>query len=295
MRERAVRIGKPVPLVGVISEPDQLDPGLPAVLIFNSGVMHHIGTCRLSVKLARAFAAVGNLAIRFDFSGIGDSEPRRGTAAFDESAPKEASEVMDYLEQKRGIKTFVVYGLCSGADAAYQTALRDSRVVGFAQIDPFCYRTPRYYVNYYLPRILVLERWISTIKRLFAVVSGRGGKPSAAEASGVDEEYFELPTYTRVFPPRDEIAAGLDKILNRKVANCVVFTGSEPDYNYESQYRDSFKEVPFGNLLKLNYMVDANHIITDPRHQGFVTQYLSEWLRDLNNKISGLEVDPSRR
>ena len=103
MRERAVRIGKPVPLVGVITEPEQMDPGRPAVIIFNSGVMHHVGACRLSVKLARAFSSIGSVVIRFDFSGIGDSESRRGAASFEESAPKEAGEVMDYLEKKRGI------------------------------------------------------------------------------------------------------------------------------------------------------------------------------------------------
>ena len=108
MRERAIRVGRPIPLVGVICEPVMVDSHRPGVLIFNSGVMHHIGSCRLSVKLARSFADNGIVSFRFDFSGIGDSGTRRGVAPFCESAPIEATEVMNYLEEKRGIKKFIL-------------------------------------------------------------------------------------------------------------------------------------------------------------------------------------------
>lgn len=286
VKERIVRVGKQAPLAGIISEPKELDVNKPAVIIFNSGVMHHIGSCRLSVKLARAFSNAGNLALRFDFSGIGDSEPRRGIAPFEESAPAEAMEVMDYLERKRGIKTFVLYGLCSGADAAYQTALLDNRVVGFAQIDPYCYRTPRYYFHYYASRFFVLERWLSSAKRLWKAVSGGKTTKNPAETAGVEEEYFELPSYVRVFPPRGQIAAGLSGIVKRGVANCVIFTGSEADYNYQSQYTDSFRDVGFGALLNLVYLNEANHIITDPRHQEVVVSMISRWIEDLSNNVT---------
>ena len=71
MKERALRIGRPTPLIGVVSEPEAFDPARPAVIILNSGIMHHVGACRLSVKLAREVAAKGLLAARFDYSGIG--------------------------------------------------------------------------------------------------------------------------------------------------------------------------------------------------------------------------------
>ncbi len=289
VKERAVRIGKPIPLVGIISEPSEFDPERPAVLLFNSGVMHHIGSCRLSVKLARAFASVGNLAIRFDFSGIGDSEPRRGTLSFEESAPKEAAEVMDYLQRKRGIKKFVLYGLCSGADAAFETALADERVIGFAQIDPYCYRTPRYHFNYYASRFFVLEHWISSAKRISRKINGAGDSKSPAEVAGIDEAYFEVPTYVRVFPPREQVANGLRKLVDRRVTNCVFVTGSEPDYNYEAQYVDSFKEISFGGLLECTYLVESNHIVTDPRHQSLVVDSMSKWLKGLSDTVIGAE------
>ena len=69
--------------------------------------MHHIGTCRISVKIARALAQQDFLALRFDFSGIGDSETGRGLIPFSESSSLEVSEVMDFLELKKGIKKFI--------------------------------------------------------------------------------------------------------------------------------------------------------------------------------------------
>ena len=83
MREKAVRFGKTKSLVGVVTEASNgagRDGG-PAVIMLNSGILHHVGACRLHVKLARALAPVGYTVMRFDHSGIGDSDARRETLA----------------------------------------------------------------------------------------------------------------------------------------------------------------------------------------------------------------------
>ena len=43
-------------MLGIECEPKNFDPDKPGVLLLNSGVIHHIGACRLSVKLARRIA-----------------------------------------------------------------------------------------------------------------------------------------------------------------------------------------------------------------------------------------------
>jgi hypothetical protein len=284
LRERALRIGKPTPLVGVATEPASFDPALPVVLVLNSGVMHHVGACRLSVKIARAVAARGLLAVRFDYSGIGDSEPRRGSDAFDEVSIRECAEVMDYIEKSRGANRFILYGLCSGADAAYNTALADERVVAIAQIDAYCYVTPRYYFEHYWPALLQGERWRSFLRRQRLKLTGRGGKPDSVAVSGVDEQYFEVPTYTRIFPPREQVAAGLKKLVGRGVHMYVNFTGGEPLYNYRGQYRDSFRGIGFGDLLNVDYYRETNHIITQPRHQAEVVANIAGWMDGVARK-----------
>lgn len=277
MKERALRMGKPIPLIGVSSEPDDFDPGRPVLLLLNSGVMHHVGACRLSVKIARAAAERGILAVRFDFSGIGDSEPRRGSEVFEEASRNECREVMDYLQKSRGVNQFILYGLCSGADAAYYSALVDDRVIGFAQIDAYCYTTWRYYFEYYWPLLLNSKRWRSFLRNQFKKMRGKTRKLSPGEAAGVEDQYFEIPTYTRVFPPREEVAAGLKKLIEQGVKMSVHFTGGEPDYNYTQQYRDSFRDVKFGDQLDLHYYPDTNHIVTQPAYQAQIVENIVSW------------------
>lgn len=274
MRERTIKVGKPIPLVGVVTEPDRPSQG-PAVLILNSGIMHHVGSCRMSVRLARAIAARGLVTLRFDYSGIGDSEPRGGGRPFRELAVAECVEVMDYLQKTRGHDQFLLYGLCSGADASYYAALADTRVVGISQFDPYCYVTARYYLEYYRPVIFDYRRWKAFIGNRFRKVL-REGQTRAGEAANHDQ-FFEVPTYTRVFPPRDEIAAGLRGLVNRGVRIQVNFPRG-PLYNYRTQFTDSFGDVPFRDQLELNFFPRANHIITQAEAQAEVLEAVSRWM-----------------
>src|SRR5688500_16341172 len=130
MREQAVRVGKTKSLVGIVTEASNGGrEGGPAVIMLNSGILHHIGACRLHEKLARALAPVGYTVMRFDHSGIGDSDARRETLPFEKSAVLDVQEAMDYLTATRGAREFVLMGLCSGADMSFKVAGADSRVV----------------------------------------------------------------------------------------------------------------------------------------------------------------------
>jgi len=273
IKERSLRIGTPVPLVGVTSEPAQFDLAKPAVIVLNSGVMHHVGACRLSVKIAREVAARGLLAVRFDYSGIGDSEPRRGSDSFEEVSLRECAEVMDHIQRTRGVKEFILYGLCSGADAAYNTALVDRRVVGMAQIDAYCYETTRFHLERYKQAATSPARVRSFIGRRIQRLLGR--RPDTPAQDAVDAQHFELPSYIRVFPPRERVAAGLRALVERGVKMHVIFTGSEQHYNYAAQYRASFPEVAFGNALTVDYLPEANHIITQPTYQRLVVEQIA--------------------
>lgn len=284
IRERSLRIGKPTPLVGIASEPGSFNPDLPAVLILNSGVMHHVGTCRLSVKIGRAIAASGLLAVRFDYSGIGDSEPRRGSQSFEESSIAETREVMDYLQKTRGVQHFVLYGLCSGADAAYITALADARVVGIVKIDPYCYRTWQYPLRYYAPLLLHGSRWKSFLSKKLTGLLGKSKSAAPNEVAGIDSQYFEVPTYTRRFPPRDQVAVGLQKLVDRGVGIYVIFTGGEPEYIYDQQYRQSFRDVDFRDLLRVSFYPETNHIITQIDYQQRVVNEIAQWICELTQK-----------
>ncbi len=279
MKERILRVGKPTPLIGIATEPTTFDPSRPALLILNSGVMHHVGACRLSVKIARSVAERGVLAVRFDFSGIGDSEPRRGAESFETTSLRECTEVMDYLEKNRGITQFIIFGLCSGADAAYNTALADKRVIAFSQIDAYCYVTPLFYFHHYFPVFFNYARWKRFLSNQF-----RGflkySTPNEASAPTETSENFEMPTYTRIFPPRETVARGLSELASRGVKMQVIFTGGERCYNHQGQFRYSFRDVDFRDYLSVEYFPETNHIITQPAQQCLVVETVSQWITE---------------
>ncbi len=132
MKEEAVLFGETKSLVGIVTDPPNGTGRRlgPAVILLNPGIVHRVGPGRIYVKIARALAAAGFVALRFDFSGIGDSGVRRDHLQFEKSAVREAQDAMDWLNATRGISHFILLGGCSGALVALQTACRDLRVVG---------------------------------------------------------------------------------------------------------------------------------------------------------------------
>src|SRR5690554_5437998 len=102
MREKALKLGKTASLAGVLTEPRAGSGGdRPGVLFLNSGILHHAGASRLYVKLARRLSAEGFTSLRFDFSGVGDSEARKDTLPFARAAVVEGREAMDFLQETR--------------------------------------------------------------------------------------------------------------------------------------------------------------------------------------------------
>jgi pimeloyl-ACP methyl ester carboxylesterase len=114
----------------VVTEPSQSDPAHPAVILLNSGIIHRVGPNRLYVELARRLAGLGFLVLRFDLSGIGDSQPRQDNVPFAKSSIQETHDAMDYLATTHGASRFILGGICLGAVVSCQTALGDHRVVG---------------------------------------------------------------------------------------------------------------------------------------------------------------------
>lgn len=140
MKEEAITFGRHCGLVGVVTSPDDAESKHinTAVVFLNAGIVHRVGAGRVYVKLARALASTGFIALRFDFSGIGDSVIRGDNLTFAKSAIAETREAMDLLTTRRGIRDFILLGGCSGARIAFDTACSDPRVSGALLINfPF--------------------------------------------------------------------------------------------------------------------------------------------------------------
>ncbi len=276
MMERAVQFGTQATLAGVLTEPSgDAREGAPAMVLINSGILHKVGSCRLYVMLARTLAEAGYITLRFDLSGLGDSDVRRDALSFEQSSVLETIDAMDYLQRVRGVSRFVLAGLCSGADVAHMTAIGDARVVGMASIDARTHVTPAYWWHNYAPKLLDGSAW----KRWISVRFGAGRRARRlAETAAPDESSFEMPTYIREIPPRDEMARDLRTIVGRGTRLLYLFTDGLDFYNHEGQHRRAFRDVPFGSGMTECHLRGADHIVTDLALQRRVIDLHVEWM-----------------
>jgi pimeloyl-ACP methyl ester carboxylesterase len=275
IREQVVQFGASAKLTGIVTLPRRATPDRPVLILLNSGILHHVGSCRLHVRVARALAEAGFTALRFDFSGIGDSEPRRDTLVFEESAPLEVQEAMNYLSSSRGARSFILMGLCSGADMAHLTAVCDERVRGVVQIDPWAYRTPMYWVHHYASRVF---RWSAWRHWATVRVNRVAGGPLREASLRDDAVEYDVPKYVRRFPERSAVERDLRALTVRGVRTLAIFTSGQSDiYNHEGQYRRAFAQVPFNGLLDERFLHHADHIITGLEDQRQVIDLTCRW------------------
>lgn len=281
MKERVARFGSASPLVGIVTEPpgEARGRGGPAVIFLNSGLLHRVGGSRMHVRMARALAADGTTCLRFDYSGLGDSETRRDSLPFEQSGVLETIEAMDYVARTKGATRFVLAGLCSGADMAFWTALEDPRVVGIFQIDPFDYHTPRFYLHRYGHKAFTLRPWLNILTGHSHLGRWVKDRVVGATTEGPGAELVQSP-YDRAFPPRVVVAGGLAKLTGRGVRIYALFTGGR-EHSYQGQFRDAFRDVDLAGCVTERYHPDADHLVTDLAHQRWLDAELLAWVREL--------------
>ncbi len=252
--------------MGVWSVPEQeIDPRLrPTFVFLNAGLVHRVGPSRTYVNLSRRLAEDGFSSLRFDHGGIGDSFNRRDTLSFEEGGAHEVVTAMDYVATECGSSSFVLVGLCSGARMALKVGASDPRVVGVVSLDGQTFRTWRFWVHRYrLRRRSVLGALALRFRALAA------HQPPARPPSGV-------PTYS--MPSKEVVARDLQALVSRGAHQYWIFTGSFPEwYNYLRQHQHAFRNIDFGDLLRVDYMPEAKHVLTTLADQRSVVGNVAKW------------------
>ncbi len=271
MHEKALSLGEHKSLAGILHDPANRKSEV-AFVMSNAGLIHRVGPNRMSVKLARALGAHGFASIRFDISGLGDSLPRMDGLPYHQCRFEDSKSVMDYFEAKMGIRRFVTLGLCTGADLAFRTAVRDPRVVGAVLLDGYCYRTPRYYIHHYWPRLLRWQSWWNVLKRSGLAMQRRRQRSFYDAPAG-------LSGYVMDLPPRAEAEAMLRQLIARNVKLLFTFSrGQIESYNYASQFGDMYPSVD-ADKVDVEFWPDMDHTITLLSHQQRLIDAVTRWSR----------------
>lgn len=116
--------------VGILHQAD----GETGVLVIVGGPQYRVGSHRQFLLLARALAAAGIPAMRFDYSGMGDSE---GHFPGFEHADAEIRTAIDaFFAHAPGLERVVLWGLCEAASAIMFYGHQDQRVAGAVLLNP---------------------------------------------------------------------------------------------------------------------------------------------------------------
>jgi dienelactone hydrolase len=295
-RERVVRFGRGQGLVGILTVPRSVRPGVPHVVFVNAGIVHRVGPNRLYVDMARALASLGYPVLRFDLSGIGDSAAADDGAllsggslsgaslsggSLNDSAVADVQTALDFLAESRDAASFLLFGLCSGANYSLLTAFADPRVVGTMLIDPTTSRTRRGEMIHLARRLRHLATWGTLLTlRHPAWRRSLGHLRSLAVLRAATEESGERAAPTEQAPSKADVCASLQRLVDRGVELMMVFTGGVNQvYNYRGQLFDLLPAgFDFRGRLRLEYMPRTDHTVSDGPSRAQLFAAVGEWI-----------------
>jgi pimeloyl-ACP methyl ester carboxylesterase len=272
VQERIAHFGQPKTLVGVVSLPASSAATRDhAVVIVNVGVIHRVGPNRLHVQLARQLASDGFVTLRFDLSGIGDSEPRRDRVVPD-AVRQDVSDALSYLQASFKATSFVLVGLCSGANTSLRFARLHPGVVAAVLLDPYFCKTPGFYLRHYGRRLLRWESWRNAL-------TGRGGHWRMRDSL---EESQTPPGDGLIAPPRvipkAEMEEGIAELTERGVQLLHVFTGGHEGYNHKGQFWEAFPRFRGKPGIQVEFLASSDHTFRRSANRRAVIALIRDWL-----------------
>ena len=274
MKEHALLFGESRSLVGILTESIDRDISkkLPAVIILNTGLVHHIGPNRLSVKLARCLAESGFVVFRVDFSGIGDSPVGSDNMPIFERWIKETRAAMDMVAEQRGIDRFIVLGNCSGAAVSFLTARTDPRVAGAVLINLQGEKT---LLRYFLKLALFNPKvWLRIIKGSVKV-----SFVSSALASFIHDRFTRK---TADSYGSSEIVADFEVLKSLSIDLLLVYSEWDPGLSYfKAKLRKKLSSLSLDGKLKVEVIPGINHSFGLLRGQEDLIRRVSSWASEI--------------
>ena len=273
--EVAVLLGEQRSLVGIVTRPGTPPPpGDPAIVILNAGVIHRVGHHRMAVTMSRTLARAGYLTLRFDFSGIGDSEPSSDKLSPVESCLADIKHTLDWLEQNSEVSRIILVGLCSGADHAILSGHTDARVVALVLMDPSFPATARYYLHSIARQLMRLRNWSK-------LLTGR----SRLVKMWVEQLLCSVLPKWRSRPitiGNIQFHAYLEQCYKSSVEHGIqmlaVLTEDTTRQTYREQMIDAFPNVSFGTKLRLEWLPGSDHTFMREVDRSRLNRLILEWL-----------------
>ena len=242
LREQVLAIeGPDGPVLGILTEPLGGHVEMCALLI-NAGAQRRTGPNRMWVQIARRWAARGVPTLRFDLSGIGDSDGDAAALVLVASIYKaayglEARAALDALAARGLPQRFVVLGLCAGGYWSLQTALADERVRAAILLNPRSliwdegiYGARR--VRELRERLFLVSTWRKALRGELTLArhleTARALARRAARGSSTVRARLGATEQSESLDRTTALAGIFDSLGERDQRALLLFTGAEP-------------------------------------------------------------------
>jgi alpha-beta hydrolase superfamily lysophospholipase len=277
MREVVARFGSGAGLAGIFTEPDAAlrSTARPNVLLWNVGIHHRIGPNRIFVDLARELARRGFTCLRFDLSGLGDSETNRTDARSDvDRACADIRAAMQHSIERTGSRGVLLIAFCSGVDAAHAVSTSDANVVGLVNIEGYRYPTPRFYARYPM-RFLDTSRWDRLLRLRFPKLLPEEVRDFAT-STGARETVF-----VRELVEQSQFREDIRRMISRGTKLLYIYAGRDSTYSYRDQLLDALDSAELREALDIEYYPEADHLFFIQRDRDKVVRNIALWAQRL--------------
>ena len=289
-------------LFGIVHHPSPGKLRPTPIILLSPGIKSRVAPHRLYVKLARRLAGMGFRVLRFDFSGLGDSEGlvHEATAAeFYGTVQlgryvRDTQAAMDWMEKEYQASRFILAGLCGGAITGLLAGANDERVdslIGLGlpvildsdQVDPAKYLTAGELDQWregYVSKVFDPRSWVRllTFKSDYRVILKVLAASLKARARPGTSAAAEAPQRAGNFNPL--VPKAIEALTS---ARPVLLVFSEADRLY-SIFQERLA-LPYQASLRrhqanieLCVVGNANHIFSFPEWEQGMWHHVDSWL-----------------
>lgn len=307
VRETAQFIADDGGIFGIVSEPSDrpfaATPAkeIPALLLLNSGSVHHVGPNRLYVRIARRMATQGFRVLRLDLLGLGDSPADPGQ---EENIPYPdlpllpLSRVFAGVRNKLRTREVHCAGICSGAYHSLKAAVGGEELASILVVNPLTYfwkpgmelSTPVYRDTAELANYQRVGLSWASIRKLAS------GKVDIARLAGVMQRHIKRRAHgllrvvgrTLGVRLRDDLVLELRRVRDQGTRIHFVFSDDDPGYPMLLEQAGAEVRSFLGTgAMDIQFIPNAGHTFTPLTSQKALLDAIANTLgRQLDKGIS---------
>ncbi len=272
-----------------------------ALLILNTGSERRIGPNRLWVSFARERAAKGDVVLRLDQAGVGDSEAHPGASENDVYSPtvlNDISSAISWLKEQRHVTNVTLIGVCSGAYHGFQAAMAKLPVDHVVSINPLLFywhsgislKDTSTHPGGQLEHMANAGRSLRDPKKWLQLIQGKTdmkGLMRVLAARGKRRIKLQFRTLARTMgrPVAQDLAADLQAVTQSGVSLHFVFARGDPGQIILREEAGAVGErLQRDKKISVTVIDNADHTFTAASARLRLTQALHHLLDEFSHK-----------